>query len=201
MKVKYIAIEREYGSGGSEIARVLSEKTGIPCYGREILEQVAKEREVSVEEIEHYEESVSNSFLYSVFVMSKAATGDGDLLMEEGHIFVAEQAAIRHFANRSSAIFIGHCASEALKDYDGVLRVFIRCTDADARADRIVNKYGVEADKAEATRRKFDKKRGNYYSANTAKKWDDLHNYDLVLDSGVLGIDGCVAALQGLLSE
>ena len=76
MKIKYIAIEREYGSGGSEIARLLSKETDIPCYGREILEQVAMQREVSVEEIEHYEESVSNSFLYSVFVMSKAATGE-----------------------------------------------------------------------------------------------------------------------------
>ena len=201
MKIKYIAIEREYGSGGSEIARLLSKKTDIPCYGREILEQVAMQREVSVEEIEHYEESVSNSFLYSVFVMSKAATGDSDLLMEEGHIFVAEQAAIRNFANHGSAVFIGHCASEALKDYDGVLKVFIRCTDEEARLERIVNHYGVEKEKAEAIRRKYDKKRANYYCANTAKKWDDLHNYDMVLDSGVLGIEGCVAVLKALISE
>ena len=199
MKIKYIAIEREYGSGGSEIARVLSEQTGVPCYGKEILEQVAKDRDVSVEEIEHYEESVSNSFLYSVFVMSKAAVGDSDMLMEEGHIFVAEQGVIRHFANQGSAIFIGHCAGEALKYYDGVLRVYIRCSDEEARTDRIINKYGIEAGNVDATRRKYDKKRANYYCANTAKKWNDLHNYDLVLDSGKLGIDGCVAALKGLL--
>ena len=200
MKIKYIAIEREYGSGGSEIARRLSEQTAVPCYGREILEQVAKQREVSIEEIEHYEESVSNSFLYSVFVMSKAAAGDSDLLMEEGHIFVAEQAVIRNFANHGNGIFIGHCASEALKDYDGVLRVFIRCTDEEACLDRIVNHYGIEAVNADVIRRKFNKKRSNYYCANTAKKWDDLHNYDLVLDSGVLGIDGCVAVLKGLFA-
>ena len=122
------------------------------------------------------------------------------MLMEEGHIFVAEQGVIRHFANHGSAIFIGHCACEALKDYEGVLKVFIRCTDEEAQRARIVGKYGIEEDKAEATRRKFNKKRANYYSANTTKKWDDLHNYDLVLDSGVLGIDGCVAALKGLLA-
>ena len=29
MKIKYIAIEREYGSGGSEIARRLSEETAF----------------------------------------------------------------------------------------------------------------------------------------------------------------------------
>ena len=43
MKFKYITIEREYGSGGSAVARVLAEMTGVACYGREILEIVSKE--------------------------------------------------------------------------------------------------------------------------------------------------------------
>ena len=30
---------------------------------------------------------------------------------------------------------------------------------------------------------------------------DDLKNYDMVLDSGTLGIDGCVAALKGLFAD
>jgi len=38
-----------------------------------------------------------------------------------------------------------------------------------------------------------------YYHTNTGRRWDDLTKYDIVLDSGVLGIDGCVAALKGLL--
>ena len=201
MKVKYITIEREYGSAGTQIARRLSEATGIPCYGREILEQVSLDNEISVERIESYEETVSNSFLYSVFVMSKAASGDTDMLMEEGHIYVAEQAVVRRFANHGSCVFLGHCASEALKDYDGVLNVFIRCTDENAKMKRIVDEYGITEDKAVSVKRKFDKKRANYYYANTLKKWDDLRNYDLVLDSGVLGIDGCVSVLKSLLEQ
>ena len=42
MRYKYITIEREYGSGGTEIARRVAEECGIPCYGKEILEFVAK---------------------------------------------------------------------------------------------------------------------------------------------------------------
>lgn len=201
MKAKYIVIEREYGSGGSCIARLLSQKTGVPCYGREILEKVSLENDMPIEQIEMYEENVSGSFLYSVFVMSKAATGDTDMLMTEGHIYVAEQAVIRHFANHGAAIFLGHCASEALKDYDGTLRVFIRCSDEEEKMKRITEEYGIEANKAESVKRKFDKKRANYYYANTLKKWDDLRNYDLVLDSGVLGVDGCVEVLKSLLEN
>lgn len=46
---------------------------------------------------------------------------------------------------------------------------------------------------------KFDHKRANYYYANTAKKWADFNNYDLILDSGTLGVDGCISALKGFL--
>ena len=42
MKCNYITIEREYGSGGTKIARRLAEECGIPCYGQEILEAVSR---------------------------------------------------------------------------------------------------------------------------------------------------------------
>ena len=50
-KCKYITIEREYGSGGTEIARLLAGQIGIPCYGQEILEEVSRERDIPVEKI------------------------------------------------------------------------------------------------------------------------------------------------------
>lgn len=42
MKCNYITIEREYGSGGTKIARRLAEECGIACYGAEILEAVSR---------------------------------------------------------------------------------------------------------------------------------------------------------------
>ena len=33
MKCNYITIEREYGSGGTEIARRVAQECGINCYG------------------------------------------------------------------------------------------------------------------------------------------------------------------------
>ncbi|MGN0665589.1 MAG: hypothetical protein ACI4KF_03580 [Huintestinicola sp.] len=44
----------------------------------------------------------------------------------------------------------------------------------------------------------YDKKRSNYFYSNTGRKWEAVTNYDMILDSGVLGIDGCTAALKGL---
>lgn len=201
MSISYLTIEREYGSGGTEIARRLSEETQIPCYGQEILETVAKKMKISVDKVEQYEENVSGSFLYNLYLMGKAGSGDSDLLSEDGHVFVAEQAAIREFARFGRCIFIGHCAAEALKGQPRVARVFIRCSDEAARKERIMKQYGIPDGAVESTRKRYDRKRANYYNANTGKKWTDLKNYDIVLDSGIVGVNGCVEVLKGLFSQ
>ena len=46
-----ITIERQYGSGGREVARILSERLGIPCYGRELLAVTAADNGISIEEL------------------------------------------------------------------------------------------------------------------------------------------------------
>ena len=40
--------------------------------------------------------------------------------------------------------------------------------------------------------KRFDRRRSNFYSANTCMRWDDNRGYDLVLDSSSLGIAACV---------
>lgn len=105
MKCNYLTIEREYGSGGTKIARRLAQESGLPCYGAEILESVSQSIHVPVEQIQKYEESVSNSFLYTLFMMSRADADKSDMLNREGHIYVAEQDEIRRLANQSRAIF------------------------------------------------------------------------------------------------
>ena len=53
--MKYITIEREYGSGGTLIGKNLAEKCQIPCYGQEILERASERLQISVDEIRKYE--------------------------------------------------------------------------------------------------------------------------------------------------
>lgn len=199
MRCRYLTVEREYGSGGTKIARQLAEKVGIPCYGQEILEAVSKKYDISVDRIQKFEETTSNSFLYSVYMMAQAAAGNSDMLSVEGHVYVAEQEAIRRLAADGRAVFLGHCACEALKEYGGVVKVFIRCGDEEEKRKRILQDYGIPETQADAVRKRFDKKRSNYYSANTMRKWEDPKNYDVILDSAALGIDGCVDVLESIL--
>lgn len=197
--IRYITIEREYGSGGTKIARQLSEETGIACYGREILEAVAKRQGLSVDEVTHYEETASGSFLYTIYAMAQMSTGNADMLSKEGHVYLAEQEEIQKMAHNGKAIFLGHCASEALRNESGVLKVYIRCSDETEKKKRIMEEYHIPERDVERVQKRFDKKRANYYYVNTMRRWEDMNQYDLVIDSATIGIDGCVRILKSLL--
>ena len=47
MKYSIITISREYGSGGRLIAETLSQKLGIPCYDKRLIDLTAKGADVS----------------------------------------------------------------------------------------------------------------------------------------------------------
>ena len=198
MKFRYITIEREYGSGGTNIARKLSEVTGVPCYGQEILEAVAKKQGIPVERINRYEEKATGSLIYAMFVMSRVQAGDPNMLTTEGKVFLDEQLEIRRLAMEGPAIFLGHCACDALKDQKGVVKVFIHSENEEEIKKRITKDYGIAPEEAESTRRFYNMKRAGYFRANTGHDWKDLKNYDVVLDSAKLGIEGCVNILKGI---
>ena len=195
--IRYITIEREFGSGGRAIAEKLAEKWGVPCYGREILLSAAKRIHAPVEQLEKYEETAASSFLYTVALLGRARTADPDMLMREGHLYVAEQLAIRELAARGPAVFLGHCASEALAGQKGVIKVFVKA-DLEDRKKR-ARQYGIEPEQVDNEIRRFDKKRSGYYSVNTARKWHELKNYDIVLDSSALGVEACAESLAALV--
>ena len=197
MKFRYITIEREYGSGGTKIGQRLAEVCGVPCYGKEILEEVARKQGIPVERINQYEEKATSSLLYTMFVMSRVQSGDPNMLTAEGKIFLEEQLEIRRLAMNGPAIFLGHCASDALRDQKGVVKVFIHSENETEVKNRIINDYGIAPEEVESTRRFYNKKRAGYYRANTGNEWKDLKNYDVVLDSSKLGIEGCVNILRG----
>ena len=197
MKYRYVVIEREYGSGGTRIGELLSEQTGMPCYGSEILQGISKKLLIPVSEIEKYEENTTNSFLYSIYTLGRISNESSELVSNENRIFLEEQMLIREYSMQGPAIFVGRCAASALDEKD-VLAVYVHA-DRECRKRRAIEEYGVSEKMADSVVAKFDKKRRNFYSINTGKKWNDWSNYDMVLDSGRLGLEGCANVIRAAL--
>lgn len=194
MKYNIIAIEREYASGGQLIGSKLSERLSIPCYGREILEMAAKRRGTSTDYLEHMEETATSSLLYSLYLMSHVATGS-EKRPASDELHLLESGIIHELAAKGPCILLGRCASHVLRERSDVLRVFIRA-GLDTRRARAQETYGVPEAEVDRTLKAIDRRRENYYTASTGRKWRDREGYDLVLDSGRLGFDRCARVLE-----
>ena len=62
----------------------------------------------------------------------------------------------------------------------------------DKRVKIISQRANITENKARDLIQKQDKQRASYYNYYTSKKWGDSQSYHLTLDSGKLGIDGCI---------
>ena len=197
MKYKIIAIEREYASGGSEIGERAAKRLGIPCYGQEVLKRAADLMNTVPERLIHLEETTSNSLLYSLGMAARMAVGERDGLSEEGALYVVEERVIKDMALQGSCVIVGRCAGWILRDRPDVLRVFVHAS-REYRMRRAEEVYHVPKQDVENTLKKYDRRRANFYRANTGMSWDDKKGYHLVLDSSAIGINECVNIISKL---
>lgn len=190
-----ITIGREFGSGGMDIARKLSEKLNIKYYDKELLAMAAKESGLCEEIFENHDEKPTNSFLYSLVMDTYSVSGYTSapfLDMPLNHkVFLAQFDTIKKLAEKESCIIVGRCADYALAEHPNCISVFIH-GDMDFRITHVMETFDLTREKAKDMIQKTDKKRASYYNYYSSKKWGDSRSYNLSLDSSELGLDGCV---------
>lgn len=177
---KIITIAREYGSGGRLIAQKVAQKLNLVYYDNEVIDLAAKELGFDIDTIRKAAEEKSSSFMYTM--SSSAFT-----LPLNDQVFTTQSKIIRHLAQHDSCIIVNGCADYVLEDFDNVLTVFIHAP-FESRVKRVKDEYKEEHDDYQKYVRKKDKGRSNYYNYYTTKKWGQLKNFDLTINSD-LGID------------
>lgn len=191
---RVITISRQTGSGGREIAKKLAERLGIPYYDKELLKRAARDSGLCEQIVESFDEK-PRSLLYSLVMDPYSYTAidglTGTFGTVEQNVYTAVFETIRRVANESPCVIIGRCADYALKDVIPSLSVFISA-DPDFRKKRLAEENGITPEKAASLMEKTDKKRASYYNYYSDGRWGDAANYDLCINSSVLGIDKTV---------
>lgn len=187
-----VTIGRQYGSGGREIGQKLAKALDVPCYDKELLTVAAKKSGICEEIFASNDEKPTNSLLYSLVMGGNYAN---DNLPFNHKLFLAQFDAIRSIADNGPCVIIGRCADYALEDYENCINIFIHA-DIKKRVDRAVKLYGLPSEKAQDSVIKIDKKRASYYNFYSSQKWGSVDNYDMTLNSGVLGIDNTVEIIK-----
>ena len=182
-----INIGRQFGSGGRQVAMELGQRLGMNTYDNELITKAAEQSGFSKELFVRSDEkrsvfSMSSFFTSGNFNIQHSYINDDDL-------FKIQSDVIKDTASKESAIFIGRCSDYILRDLDCCIDVFISCP-LEIRAKRVAEREGITPAEAEALCIKKDRTRATYYNYFTFGEWGVASNYDLCLDSSVLGIDG-----------
>ena len=187
-----ITICRQFCSGGREIGKGLSEKLGVKFYDKELLTLAAKESGFTENTFEKADEIASNSLLYSVvmggYPMSTLFSPSSNMVTNDT-LFNIQSKIIKDLSDKESCIIIGRCSDYILREHPRILRIFLRA-DMDFRIERFKRLYDTSKEKSlEQALIKADKKRSNYYGYYTGNDWDNINNYDLVINTAKFGIE------------
>ena len=182
-----ITISREYGAGGHSIGKRVAAELGIEFYDRDIIRDTVKESGLDAGIIEHEEEEISRTDAIWRMITPAAYTDRRET------IHGIERKVILLLANKGPCVILGRCADAILEECNvDSLDVFIYA-DEIHRALRVGELLGTNnPNEIQKAMRKTDNARRNYYQQFTGKRWGDTRNYNLSLDSGLLGYDACV---------
>ena len=188
-----IAIAREKGSGGSDVARLLSQRLGIPYYDRELLRKASEVSGINESLFGKADEQIGIKEM--MLAAKKVYKGevlppDSDDFVSTKNLFNFQAKVIRELAQTESCIIIGRCADYLLADEPGVLRVFIHAP-LEFRRKRVAS-YSLSLKEKELDKLILDcdRRRSEYYKYYTGCDWKDATHKDISLDTSELGIEG-----------
>lgn len=200
---KIITISREYGSGGRLIGKLIAESLGYDFYDKEIIDMAAQESGLSPDFIKKTEQNISSSWLYNLLLGSTySGTASGQATKVIGtqpvlpladQVFNAQRKTILNLAKKGPCVIVGRCADFILStneeiDKNDLFNVFIYA-DMEEKLKRIETLYKETESAAKKTITQIDKRRANHYNTFTDNVWGNRQNYDLMINSSVLGIE------------
>jgi cytidylate kinase len=190
-----ITIGRQLGSGGKKLGELLSQKLGIACYDKELIQLASRESGLGREFFERADEQQGRGFFGHLLGFRAGYVGEADNVLCGEKLFQIQSDIIRQLAERESCIFVGRCADYILREHERCLKLFVSA----ALPDRIAAITRSEnLSEREATQRieQADHKRAEYYHFYTGKQWGSAASYDLCASSSVFGLEG-IAEIVG----
>lgn len=181
-----INIGRQFGSGGKLVALKISEILGIPVYDNELISRAADESGFSKELFERSDEKRSIFNISSFFDTGRF--GDARNYVGDNELFKIQSEVIRNLAAKGSAVFVGRCSNYILRDLK-CLDVFVTAPSED-RVKRVSERLNISPEEARSRISRQDRTRETYYNFFTFGNWGAASDYDLCIDSSILGIDG-----------
>ena len=183
-----IAMTREMGSLGKDVAAGVAQRANKKVVYHEIIEPLANKMRLRKSHVERFLEGKSG-------IWERLTTDRTSL-----SIFTADET-FRFLRDDSTAVIRGWGAVHLLRNIPHVIRVRV-CAPFDTRVARMVERLGT--DNRETVENEIHLSE-EAHSAITKRhfgvNWKDPENYDLVLSTDRLSVDDCVDEVEGMMKR
>ena len=199
---RIITIGREFGSGGRELGRRLSEKLGFAYYDQEIISEIAQRTEMS----EQYVQSIVEHqpvFSFPIHIGRSFYPAPTPVFDQSMAVYQEQARIITEMAQKSDCVIVGRCADYILKEHEP-FRMFVYA-DMESKIKRCLEKASEEEEMTDKELKQhilgIDKKRAKYYQFYTGHKWGDKLNFDLCINTSRTIIKEIVPAVAKLFGN
>lgn len=196
-----VTITRTCGSGGTSIANLVAKDLNIKVYDRNLLKLASYDSGINRRLFEQADEDTKKSILYKV---SKRVY-KGELIPPESNDFTSndnlfnyQAKVLKELAKESSYIVIGRGADYILRDNQRIVKIYIYASEFDC-INREMKRLGVDIKEATDLVNKTNTYRSIYYKYHTGRRWRDVENYDLVLNTSRFSYEECAEIIKNYI--
>jgi len=186
--IKIITIEREYGCGGGDIARLLATQLGWKLYDQLLTEEIARLAHCSKAVVENREER-NDPLYYRLFKSFLRGSYEGSLnahklnLVDSESILNLTQRVVEHAAKHGNSVIVGRGSQHFLRDRSDALRIFLYAP-REAKVRRLVAR-GKSVDQAHEAVDTVDRERAHFIQKYFNVVWPDRAIYHTMINTAL----------------
>ena len=184
-----ITINRELGSGGRTVGRILAEKLGVPYYDKALTKPLEKKFGMTLDQIEELKGNDRSWWedIKRVLILGEVAANSSEYYDEEKKELVTSEAVLKaekdilqSIANEESCVIAGRSAFFVTNGLQNRLNILIQAS-MEHRLARVMAKQGLSEKEAKKVIKEVDETREEYMKNNAHTSRYDTRNYDLVI--------------------
>lgn len=185
--IQAIAIEREFGCGGSEIAKLLAQRLGWTLWDERLTQEIARLTKTAPEAVEKLGWR-KDPAIYRVFLSFLRGAFEGGLpptnrlaLVDARHIAAVSESAINKALSTGPCVIVGRGSQYFLRNRKNVFRTFLYAS-RDYKIYRLVCRGTPERDAIEQVDT-TDRDRAAFVKEYLKLNWPEYHLYDAMFNT------------------
>src|ERR1700687_1320227 len=186
--IKIVTIEREYGSGGGEIAQLLAKQLDWKLWDQLLTEEIARLAECPKAVVEVRGER-ADPLYYRLFKSFLRGSYEGSInapklnLVDSETILKITKRVVEHAADRGNCVIVGRGSQHFLKNRPDTLRVFLYAPRED-KVRRLLAR-GKSEKEAEHPVDTVDRARVDFIQKYFRVEWPDRAVYHTMINTAI----------------